>query len=106
MAFVSNNEVSEKTFEDVANKYIKDDFYGAQQIKEIDEEVYTVDENGKLVPIVAVSRLTNPSKEIITIELDDGKILKITPDQKIFDNNSKTLVRAGELLKNPEKYDI
>ena len=61
---------------------------------------------GELRPIKAVTRLPNKHKKLVVLELEDGRKFKVTPDQKFFDNNSKSLVTAEEILKNPEKYDI
>jgi len=61
---------------------------------------------GELRPIKAVTRLQNKHKKLVVLELEDGRKFQVTPDQKFFDNNSKSLVTAEEILKNPEKYDI
>lgn len=61
---------------------------------------------GELRPIKAVTRLPNKHKKLVVLELEDGRKFQVTPDQKFFDNNSKSLVTAEEILKNPEKYDI
>jgi hypothetical protein len=61
---------------------------------------------GELRPIKAVTRLPNKHKKLVVLELEDGRKFQVTPDQKFFDNNSKSLVSAEEILKNPEKYDI
>ena len=56
--------------------------------------------------ILAVTKLPNFHHKLIVIEKEDGSILKVTPDQKIFDNNSKSLVTAQEIFEHPENYDI
>lgn len=56
--------------------------------------------------VLAVTKLPNFHHKLIVIEKEDGSILKVTPDQKLFDNNSKSLVTAQEILEHPEKYDI
>lgn len=61
---------------------------------------------GNVAEIKAVTRLPNKHKKLICIELADGRTLRVTPDQKIWDNNSGKLVCAQDIVKCPEKYDI
>lgn len=61
---------------------------------------------GEKAEITAVAKLPNTYKELIAFVKEDGTELKLTPDQKIWDNNSKSLVEAKDILKNPDKYDI
>ena len=51
-------------------------------------------------------KITNEFKKLITFEFEDGSKIKATPNQKFYDNNSKTLVTAKEIAENPEKFDI
>ena len=50
--------------------------------------------------------MKNDWHKIITLELEDGSVIKATPNQKFFDNNSKTFVMASEIYEHPERYDI
>lgn len=61
---------------------------------------------GKLEYITGVRKLKNEYRKIIHIELEDGTILDVTPNHKIYDKKSKTLVTAEKILENPEDYDI
>lgn len=78
-----------------------------QLINKLDKDEFIINPlTGEKANIVAVSKLPNKYNKLIEIELEDGRLFKVTPDQKFFDNNSKTLVSAAEILNSPEKYDI
>lgn len=92
-------------------RYVEDRLSKKNSPVQIIEEVTCGDQiedpnTGELRDIKAVTRLPNKHKKLVVLELEDGRKFKVTPDQKFFDNNSKSLVTADELLKNPEKYDI
>lgn len=77
-----------------------------QVIKPISSNFIIDPNTGKQAEIKAVSKLPNKYKQIIELELEDGRVLKVTPDQRLFDKNSNKLITAQEILREPEKYDI
>ena len=92
------------SFEDFVNTYLKE----GETEKHITDSKAFVKEplDGKLVPITGVMKIKNEFKKLITFEFEDGSKIKATPNQKFYDNNSKTLVTAKEIAENPEKFDI
>lgn len=105
--FTKDGEKVLTTFGDFVNTRLKNKNVGDKVIEKLETNEKILDPNsGELRAIKAISKLKNPTNKLITIELEDGRTLKVTPDQKIYDNNSKTLVEAIEIVKNPEKYDI
>lgn len=105
--FTKDGEKVLTTFGDFVNTRLKNKNVGDKVIEKLETGEKILDPNsGELRAIKAISKLKNPTNKLITIELEDGRTLKVTPDQKIYDNNSKTLVEAIEIVKNPEKYDI
>ena len=95
------------TFKNFVENKIQAPYKGVQQIKSIEAESYTtVAPDGQRIPIRAVSKLPNKTKKLIEITLDDGRVLRVTPDQKIFDKNTQKLVLAEDISSNPEAYDI
>ncbi len=92
------------TFEDFAKRYLNGE--GPEEAH-IEEGKYVKDpENGEVVPITGVIRMENQFNRIIDIELEDGSVIKATPNQKFYDNNSGNMVTAQEIMENPERYDI
>ena len=95
-----------ETFETFVSKYIGK---GLEQytIPE-NERVYKVldPSTNEKVEITGVLRRDNQWGELIQIELENGQIIKATPDQLFLDKNSGEMVSAKELLENPDKYEI
>lgn len=90
------------TFKEFAEKYV--DGVGEKHLEDVGT---VIDPNtGEKVPITGVICMNNDWKRIITLELEDGSVIKATPNQKFFDNNSKTFVMASEIYEHPERYDI
>ena len=102
------NDEGEKiltTFKEFIESRLKEKYNGNQIITSI-ENVFIDSPDGNKQEIKAISKLPNKYNKLIEIELEDGRIFKVTPDQKFFDNNSQSLISAEEILKDPEKYDI
>lgn len=99
-----NNNVCHSTFKDFMDEY------GDGSTKEIhieDSKKYVIDPStGEKALITGVIEMKNNFNEIITIELEDGTVIKATPNQKLFDKNSGEMVEASEILKNPSKYEL
>lgn len=77
------------------------------QVIEKVSDTFVLDPNtGEKAEIVAVSKLPNKHKRIIEIELEDGSILRVTPDQRLFDKKSNSLVTAQSILASPELYEL
>ena len=93
------------TFKDYVENRINVKYHNTQIINKVSGE-YIEAPDGTRKEIKAVSKLPNKHNKLIEIELDDGRIFKVTPDQRFYDNNSNSLVTAEDILKNPEKYDI
>ena len=104
------NEDGEKiltTFENYVKNTKNKNYNGKQLIEKTSLDEYVIDPNtNEKAKIEAVSILPNKSKKLIEIEFENGQILKVTPDQRIFDKNTNSLVEVQEILKNPEKYEI
>lgn len=106
--FIYYNKDGERiltTFKNFVEQRLDKQYSGSQIINSV-ENVYVDAPDGTKQAIKAVSKLPNTHKKLIEIELDDGRIFKVTPDQKLFDKNSQSLVSAEEILKNPDNYDI
>lgn len=98
------NKLHYLTFKEFVEKYIGEGV-GEKHLENNPETV--IDPNtGEKVPITGVICMKNDWHKIITLELEDGSIIKATPNQKFFDNNSKSFVMASEIYEHPEKYDI
>ena len=93
------------TFKNYVEERVNKKYFGNQIINTVENE-YIDAPDGSKQKVVAVSKLPNMHKKLIEIELEDGRMLRVTPDQKIFDNNTKSLVAAKDILTNPEKFDI
>lgn len=92
------------TFKEFVEKYIGKGV-GEKHLENSLETI--IDPNtGNKVPITGVICMKNDWHKIITLELEDGSVIKATPNQKFFDNNSKTFVMASEIYEHPERYDI
>lgn len=103
----SNGNKILTTFKNYVESKLNKQYNNEQIIQLINNGDSIIDPNtGNLANIQAITKLPNKDRKLIEIELEDGRILKVTKDQKIFDNNSKTLVSAEEILKNPNLYDI
>lgn len=103
----SNGNKILTTFKNYVESKLNKQYNNEQIIQLINNGDSIIDPNtGNLANIQAITKLPNKDRKLIEIELEDGRILKVTRDQKIFDNNSKTLVSAEEILKNPNLYDI
>lgn len=103
----SNGNKILTTFKNYVESKLNKQYNNEQIIQLINTGDSIIDPNtGNLANIQAITKLPNKDRKLIEIELEDGRILKVTKDQKIFDNNSKTLVSAEEILKNPNLYDI
>ena len=70
------------------------------------KEKVTDPNTGNQEYIIGVRRIENKFKKLIHLEFEDGTILDVTPNHKLYDKNSKELVTAQEILENPEKYNI
>ena len=92
------------TFKEFVEKYIGEGV-GEKHLENNLETIIDPD-TGDKVPITGVICMKNDWHKIITLELEDGSVIKATPNQKFFDNNSKTFVTASEIYEHPEKYDI
>lgn len=92
------------TFKEFVEKYIGEGI-GEKHLENNSETIVDPD-TGNKVPITGVICMKNDWHKIITLELEDGSVIKATPNQKFFDNNSKTFVMASEIYEHPEKYDI
>lgn len=101
----SNGNKYLTTFKNYVEERVNKKYFGNQIINTVENE-YIEAPDGSKQKVVAVSKLPNMHKKLIEIELEDGRVLKVTPDQKIFDNNTKSLVSAKDILNNPEKFDI
>lgn len=77
-----------------------------QVVSKVTDNITVLDEYGNKISIAAVSRLPNKHNKIIELTLEDGSMLRVTPDQKIWDNASGKLVTAEAIMMNPEAYDI
>ena len=93
------------TFKDYVESRLNKHYHGRQVIDTVVDE-YIDAPDGTKQRVLAVSKLPNTHKKLIEIELDDGRMFRVTPEQKFFDYNSNTLVTASELLKTPERFDI
>lgn len=103
----SNGNKILTTFKNYVESKLNKQYNNEQIIQLINNGDSIIDPNtGNLANIQAITKLPNKDRKLIEIELEDGRILNVTKDQKIFDNNSKTLVSAEEILKNPNLYDI
>ena len=103
----TNGDLILTTFANYVESRLIDNYNGSQLINKLDKDEYIINPlTGEKANILAVSKLPNKYGKLIEIELETGGILRVTPDQKIFDNNSKSLVKAEDILKNPENYDI
>jgi len=95
------------TFKSYVEARLNKPYNGEQLITVLNDKEYIVNpDTGGLSEVKAVSKLPNKFSKLIEIELEDGRILRVTPDQKIYDNNSKSLVEASLILRNPENFDI
>lgn len=95
------------TFGEFVDTRLNKKIDGTQVIEELKTGERVFDPNtGELKDIRAISKLRNRTKKLVTIELEDGRVLRVTPDQKIFDKNTNALVTAMDILSAPEKYDI
>lgn len=93
------------TFSDFAKDNLDTDKEGEAHLT--DSKKYVFDPVTKeLKPITGVIRMKNNFRKLISIELEDGSIIKATPNQKFWDNNSNSMVTAQEILDSPDKYDI
>ena len=95
-----------ETFETFVSKYIGK---GLEQytIPENERNCKVLDPStNEKVEITGVLRRDNQWGELIQIELENGQIIKATPDQLFLDKNSGEMVSAKELLENPDKYEI
>lgn len=93
------------TFSDFAKEHLKTD--GAEELHFEDYDMYVIDpDSGNTVPITGVIRMENQFNRIIDIELEDGSVIKATPNQKFYDKNSGEMITAQDILEDPEKYDI
>lgn len=101
----SNGNKYLTTFKNYVEERINKKYFGSQIINSVENE-YIDAPDGSKQKIVAVSKLPNTHKKLIEIELEDGRVFKVTPDQKFFDNNTKSLITAKDILSNPEKFDI
>ena len=104
--YTSNGDKILTTFKDFVESRLKKTYNKSQLIEKVTDAYIDDPNTGLKAEIKAVSKLPNSSRKIIEIELENGQILRVTPDQKIFDKNSKTLVTAAEIFKNPNSYDI
>ena len=93
------------TFKNYVENRLNKTYTGNQVISEVEGD-FIDSPDGTKQKITAVTKLPNTHKKIIEIELEDGRIFKVTPDQKFFDKKSRKLITAEEILKNPEMFDI
>ena len=104
--YTSDGDKILTTFKDFVESRLKKPYNKSQLVEKITDAYIDDPNTGLKAEIKAVSKLPNSSRKIIEIELENGQVLRVTPDQKIFDKNSKTLVTAAEIFKNPNSYDI
>ena len=93
------------TFKDYVESRLSKKYSGDKVVNTVKNN-YIDSPDGTKQKIKAVSKLPNKYDKLIELELEDGRLFKVTPDQRFFDNNSKTMVTAKEILKNPDKFDI
>lgn len=93
------------TFKDYVESRLSKKYNGGKVVNTVKNN-YIDSPDGTKQKIKAVSKLPNKYGKLIELELEDGRLFKVTPDQRFFDNNSKTMVTAEEILKNPDKFDI
>ena len=99
-----NGLLSYVTFEDFAKEHLEP---GCHEKKLQGINKYVRDpETGDLCEIVGVRKLVNQTGKIVTIEFEDGTVVKVTPNHKFYDKKSKSLVTAQEILEHPENFDI
>ena len=100
------NNIVITSFEEFAKDYLSDTTQTEEKHIE-NSEKYVVDpQTGEKCEISGVIRLNNDYRKLLEIELEDGSIMRVTPNQKLWDNNSQSLVEASRIMENPELYDI
>ena len=101
-----DNNVVITSFEEFAKGYLSDTTQAEEKHIENSEKFVVDPQTGEKCEISGIIRLNNDYRKLLEIELEDGSIIKVTPNQKLWDNNSHSLVEASKIMENPELYDI
>ena len=94
--YYDGDNVVDETFDELVSRFVSG--LGQYTIPE-NERVYKVFDpsTNEKVEITGVLRRDNQWGELVRIELDNGLIIKATPDQLFLDKNSGTMVSAKDI---------
>lgn len=100
-----SDELISETFDAFVSRYI--DGLGQYTIPENERKYKVLDPStNEKIYITGVLRRNNPWEELVQIELENGLIIKATPDQLFLDKNSGELVSAKDIWKDFNKLKL
>lgn len=97
--YYDGDNLIDETFDSFVSRYI--DGLGQYTIPENERKYKVLDPStNKKVDITGVLRRDNQWGELIQIELENGQIIKATPDQLFLDKNSGEMVSAKDIYED------